>query len=57
MRFIMYLIFYLIFFTIDIFAFLKGKYDKKWLLFIIITFAMIMSIVVLIYFWTNLKKF
>ena len=57
MRFIMYLIFYLIFFTIDIFAFLKGKYDKKWLLFIIITFAMIISIVVLIYFWTNLKKF
>ena len=57
MRLIMYLILYLIFLTIDIFAFMKGKYDKKWLLFIIITLSMIASIIFLVYFWSNLKNF
>ncbi len=52
MGFTIYLaIIYLILFIIDIFAFIRGKKDKKWLAFIIISTIMVIGIVVLLYLW------
>ena len=52
MGFTMYLmIIYLVLFIADIFAFIKGKENKKWLPFIIITIIMVIGIVVLGYLW------
>ena len=52
MGFTMYLmLIYLVLFIADIFAFIKGKENKKWLPFIIITVIMVIGIVVLGYLW------
>ena len=52
MSFTMYLmILYLGLLIIDIFAFLKGKENKKWMPFIIITAIMVIGITALGYLW------
>ncbi len=52
MSFTMYLmILYLGLLIIDIFAFLKGKENKKWMPFIIITAIMVIGITALVYLW------
>ena len=52
MGFTMYLmLIYLVLFIADIFAFIKGKENKKWLPFIIITIIIVTGIVVLGYLW------
>ena len=52
MGFTMYfMLIYLVLFIADIFAFIKGKENKKWLPFIIITVIMVIGIVVLGYLW------
>ena len=52
MGFTMYLmLIYLVLFIADIFAFIKGKENKKWLPFITITVIMVIGIVVLGYLW------
>ena len=52
MGFTMYLILiYLVLFIADIFAFIKGKENKKYLPFIIITIIMVIGILVLGYLW------
>ena len=52
MSFTMYLmILYLVLLVIDIFAFPKGKENKSWGLFIIITAIMVVGIVVFGYLW------
>ena len=52
MSFTMYLmILYLALLILDIFAFLKGKENKKWMLFTAITTIMVIGIVVLGYLW------
>ncbi len=42
---------YLILFVTDIFAFIKGKENKKWVPCIIITVLMVVGIVILGYLW------
>ena len=42
---------YLILFVIDIFAFIKGKENKKWVPCIIVTALMVVGIVILGYLW------
>ncbi len=52
MGFSMYLtIIYLVLLAMDIFAFIKGKENKKWQPFIVITIIMAMGIVILGYLW------
>lgn len=54
MSFTIYLaIIYLILFVMDILAFIKGKRNKKWMPFIIITLIMAMGILVLGYLWMS----
>lgn len=52
MGFSIYLILiFICLFIIDIFAYVKGKEKKKYLLFIIITTIMILGIIILGYLW------
>ena len=44
-------IIYLILFIIDIFAFIKGKENKKWVPCIIVTVLMVVGIVISGYLW------
>lgn len=44
-------ILYLILFVVDIFAFIKGKENKKWVPCIIVTAVMVIGIMILAYLW------
>ena len=48
---IQFAILYLILFVIDVFAFIKGKENKKWIPCIMITAIMVVGIVILGYLW------
>ena len=52
MGFSMYLtLIYLVLFAADVFAFIKGKENKRWIPFILITRIMVGGVVVLGYLW------
>jgi heme/copper-type cytochrome/quinol oxidase subunit 4 len=44
---------YLVLIIADVFAFIKGRKNKKWLPFIIITTIMVLGILVLGYLWIS----
>ena len=48
---IQFAILYLILFVIDVFAFIKGNENKKWVPCIMITAIMVVGIVILGYLW------